>query len=294
MRTWNAKIASVGRWFAKKRFAKTSATLATLLLLTAGYALAQPAAQTDEAGGEAALKLPDLSSVSFLGVDGHRLLMIGLLFCVFGLGFGMTIYMRLKNLPVHRAMREISELIYETCKTYLVTQGKFLMLLWVFIAVIISVYFGWLKPVPGKSVALTLPIILLFSLVGIAGSYGVAWFGIRVNTFANSRTAFASLPGKPYPVYQIPLEAGMSIGMMLISVELLIMLFILLFIPADYAGPCFIGFAIGESLGAAALRIAGGIFTKIADIGSDLMKIVFKIKEDDARNPGVIADCTGD
>ena len=290
MRTWNAKIASVGRWFAKKCFAKTSATLATLLLLTAGYALAQPAAQTDEAGGEAALKLPDLSSVSFLGVDGHRLLMIGLLFCVFGLGFGMTIYMRLKNLPVHRAMREISELIYETCKTYLITQGKFLMLLWVFIATIIAVYFGVLRHFEVSRVL----IILGFSLVGIAGSYGVAWFGIRVNTFANSRTAFASLPGKPYPVYQIPLEAGMSIGMMLISVELLIMLFILLFVPGDYAGPCFIGFAIGESLGAAALRIAGGIFTKIADIGSDLMKIVFKIKEDDARNPGVIADCTGD
>jgi len=287
MRTWNANLASVGR-----RLMRISATLATLLLLTAGYALAQPA--TEEAGGEAALKLPDLSTVSFLGVDGHRLLMIGLLFCLFGLGFGMAIFMRLRNLPVHRSMREISELIYETCKTYLITQGKFLMLLWVFIAVIIAVYFGWLKPVPGKSVALTLPIILLFSLVGIAGSYGVAWFGIRVNTFANSRTAFASLPGKPYPVYQIPLEAGMSIGMMLISVELLIMLFILLFIPGDYAGPCFIGFAIGESLGAAALRIAGGIFTKIADIGSDLMKIVFKIKEDDARNPGVIADCTGD
>ncbi len=287
MRTWNANLASVGR-----RFTRISATLATLL--TAGYALAQPATQTAEAGGEAALKLPDLSTVSFLGIDGHRLLMIGLLFCVFGLGFGLAIYMRLKNLPVHRAMREISELIYETCKTYLITQGKFLMLLWTFIAVIIAVYFGWLTPVPGKSVALTLPIILLFSLVGIAGSYGVAWFGIRVNTFANSRTAFASLPGKPYPVYQIPLEAGMSIGMMLISVELLIMLFILLFIPGDYAGPCFIGFAIGESLGAAALRIAGGIFTKIADIGSDLMKIVFKIKEDDARNPGVIADCTGD
>jgi|HubBroStandDraft_1064217.scaffolds.fasta_scaffold12083_2 K(+)-stimulated pyrophosphate-energized sodium pump len=299
MRIWNANLASVGhrlaeRLFKKKRFAKVSATLATLLLLTASCALAQTAGDTAEAGGEAALKLPDLSSVSFLGVDGHRLLMIGLLFCVFGLGFGMTIFMRLKNLPVHRSMREISELIYETCKTYLITQGKFLMLLWVFIAVIIAVYFGWLKPVPGKSVALTLPIILLFSLVGIAGSYGVAWFGIRVNTFANSRTAFASLPGKPYPVYQIPLEAGMSIGMMLISVELLIMLFILLFVPGDYAGPCFIGFAIGESLGAAALRIAGGIFTKIADIGSDLMKIVFKIKEDDARNPGVIADCTGD
>jgi K(+)-stimulated pyrophosphate-energized sodium pump len=287
MRTWNVNLASIGR-----QLAKATASLATLLLLTTGYALAQPA----EEGGEAALKLPDLSSVSFLNnaIDGHKLLLIGILFCVFGLAFGMFIFMRLKNLPVHRSMREISELIYETCKTYLVTQGKFLMLLWVFIAVIIAVYFGWLKPVPGKSVALTLPIILLFSLVGIAGSYGVAWFGIRVNTFANSRTAFASLPGKPYPVYQIPLEAGMSIGMMLISVELLIMLFILLFIPGDYAGPCFIGFAIGESLGAAALRIAGGIFTKIADIGADLMKIVFKIKEDDARNPGVIADCTGD
>ncbi len=159
---------------------------------------------------------------------------------------------------------------------------------------IISSYFGWLAPVPGKSVAVTLPIILLFSLIGIAGSYGVAWFGIRVNTFANSRTAFASLTGKAFPCNSIPLKAGMSIGMMLISIELVIMLFILLFIPGDYAGPCFIGFAIGESLGAAALRVAGGIFTKIADIGADLMKIVFKIKEDDARNPGVIADCTGD
>jgi len=198
--------------------------------------------------------------------------------------------MRLKNLPVHSSMREISELIYETCKTYLVTQGKFILLLWAFIAVIILLYFGVLQHMEAMRVA----IILGFSLVGIGGSYGVAWFGIRVNTFANSRTAFASLPGKPFPVYQIPLEAGMSIGMMLISVELLIMLIILLFVPGDYAGPCFIGFAIGESLGAAALRIAGGIFTKIADIGSDLMKIVFKIKEDDARNPGVIADCTGD
>jgi K(+)-stimulated pyrophosphate-energized sodium pump len=278
MRTLNANLASVGRWFAK--------TSAILLFLTTAFALAQPAEQ----GGEAALKLPDLSSVSFLGINGHSLLMIGLLFCMFGLGFGMIIFMRLKNLPVHRSMREISELIYETCKTYLITQGKFLMLLWAFIAAIIVLYFGVLRHFEIPRVA----IILIFSLVGIAGSYGVAWFGIRVNTFANSRTAFASLPGKPYPVYQIPLEAGMSIGMMLISVELLIMLFILLFIPGDYAGPCFIGFAIGESLGAAALRIAGGIFTKIADIGADLMKIVFKIKEDDARNPGVIADCTGD
>jgi K(+)-stimulated pyrophosphate-energized sodium pump len=248
----------------------------------------------DEAGGEANLKLPDLSKVSFFhgSIDGHKLLLIGIVICIFGLVFGLTIYTRLKNLPVHKAMRDISELIYETCKTYLVTQGKFLLILWVFIAVVIVMYFGWLAPV--HPVAVTLPIILVFSLVGIAGSYGVAWFGIRVNTFANSRTAFASLRGKPYPIYHTPLEAGMSIGMMLISVELLMMLFILLFIPGDYAGPCFIGFAIGESLGAAALRIAGGIFTKIADIGSDLMKIVFKIKEDDARNPGVIADCTGD
>ncbi len=285
MRTWIASIASVGC-----RFARTTASLAVLPLLSSVAALAQPA----ETGGEASLKVPDLSTVSFLGINGHNLLLIGIAFCVFGLLFGMWIYMRLKNLPVHSAMREISELIYETCKTYLVTQGKFLMVLWAFIAVVIVLYFGWLAPVPGKSVATTLPIILAFSLVGIAGSYGVAWFGIRVNTFANSRTAFAALPGKPFPCYQIPLEAGMSIGMMLISVELLMMLIILLFIPGEYSGPCFIGFAIGESLGAAALRIAGGIFTKIADIGSDLMKIVFKIKEDDARNPGVIADCTGD
>src|SRR5437899_3306838 len=264
--------------------------LAALLTLAAVTALAQPASEA--VGGEASLKLPDLSQVSFLNgaFDGHRLLMIGILFCIFGLGFGMVIYMRLKSLPVHRAMREISELIYETCKTYLLTQGRFILLLWAFIAVIILLYFGVLQHMEAMRVV----IILGFSLVGIAGSYGVAWFGIRVNTFANSRTAFASLPGKPYPVYQIPLEAGMSVGMMLISVELLMMLIILLFIPGDYAGPCFIGFAIGESLGAAALRIAGGIFTKIADIGSDLMKIVFKIKEDDARNPGVIADCTGD
>jgi K(+)-stimulated pyrophosphate-energized sodium pump len=245
-----------------------------------------------EAGGEAGLKVPDLSQVNFLGIDGHMLLLFGIVFCVFGLIFGLAIYSRLKGMPVHKSMRDISELIYETCKTYLFTQGKFLVFLWLFIAVVIVLYFGVLAPV--HPTAVTLPIILVFSVVGMAGSYGVAWFGIRVNTFANSRTAFAALGGKPYPIYHTPLEAGMSIGMMLISVELLMMLFILLFIPGDYAGPCFIGFAIGESLGAAVLRIAGGIFTKIADIGSDLMKIVFKIKEDDARNPGVIADCTGD
>ena len=273
-----------------KRLATAAAALFVLLLPTLAYAQGE----TSGSGGEANLTLPDLRGVSFFGLDGHALLMIGLLFCAGGLLFGLAIYVQLKNLPVHRTMREISELIYETCKTYLITQGKFIMLLWMFIAVIIALYFGYLAPVPGKSVAVTLPIILLFSLVGIAGSYGVAWFGIRVNTFANSRTAFAGLRGKPYPIMAIPLKAGMSIGMLLISVELLIMLFILLFVPRDYAGPCFIGFAIGESLGAAALRIAGGIFTKIADIGADLMKIVFKIKEDDARNPGVIADCTGD
>ena len=267
---------------------KKFAAAAGCLLLGAGTLLAKPAQEA--VGGEANLKLPDLSQVTFLGIDGHRLLLYGLVICVFGLLFGLTIFNRLKNMPVHRSMREISELIYETCKTYLVTQGKFLLLLEIFIAAVIVLYFGVLL----KMEAVRVAIIIAFSLVGIAGSYGVAWFGIRVNTFANSRTAFASLRGKPYPIYHTPLEAGMSIGMMLISVELLMMLFILLFIPGDYAGPCFIGFAIGESLGAAALRIAGGIFTKIADIGSDLMKIVFKIKEDDARNPGVIADCTGD
>ena len=232
-----------------------------------------------------------MKSVTFLnGTSGYTLLEIGLVFCALGGLFGLIIYIQLKNAAVHRSMKDISELIYETCKTYLITQGKFILILEAFIAVVIVLYFGVLEHLPVNRVI----IILLFSLVGIAGSYGVAWFGIRVNTFANSRTAFAGLKGKPYPIYAIPLKAGMSIGMMLISVELLIMLCILLFVPAEYAGNCFIGFAIGESLGAAALRIAGGIFTKIADIGSDLMKIVFKIKEDDARNPGVIADCTGD
>ena len=253
-------------------------------------------------GGEANLILPDLARVEFLGLNGRTLLMLGLVVCFLGLLFGLVIFMQLKNLPVHRSMREISELIYETCKTYLITQGKFILILWLFIGLIVAVYFGALARTVDPATGavqngfplLKVAVILLFSLVGIAGSYGVAWFGIRVNTFANSRTAFASLGARPYPIYAIPLKAGMSIGMMLISVELLIMLCILLFVPRDYAGPCFIGFAIGESLGAAALRIAGGIFTKIADIGSDLMKIVFKIKEDDARNPGVIADCTGD
>jgi K(+)-stimulated pyrophosphate-energized sodium pump len=279
---------------ARKLPVRTGAVLLAALMAASGLHAQPIPTAGPTGGGEANLVLPDLSTVSFFGHDGRTLLLMGLGVCAAGLLFGLVIFMQLRNLPVHRSMREISELIYETCKTYLTTQGKFILILWIFIAVIISLYFGWLAPVPGKPVGLTLPIILISSLVGIAGSYGVAWFGIRVNTFANSRTAFAGLKGKPFPISEIPLKAGMSIGMLLISVELVLMLSILLFIPRDYAGPCFIGFAIGESLGAAVLRIAGGIFTKIADIGSDLMKIAFKIKEDDARNPGVIADCAGD
>ncbi|HEY7193754.1 MAG TPA: sodium-translocating pyrophosphatase [Gemmatimonadales bacterium] len=275
-------------------------TSLTPLLAVLGVSQAAAPAQ-HAAGGEAALVLPDLNTATFFGMGGRSLLLWGLVICALGFAFGIASYMQLRNLPVHRAMREISELIYETCKTYLLGQGRFLLILWLFIGAIVAVYFGVLAEniTPSGAVAHGYPalkviIILLFSLIGMGGSYGVAWFGIRVNTFANSRTAFASLGGKPYPCYAIPLRAGMSIGMLLISVELVMMLGILLFVPGDYAGPCFIGFAIGESLGAAALRVAGGIFTKIADIGADLMKIVFKIKEDDARNPGVIADCTGD
>jgi len=264
--------------------------LATIVVSVASFAHAQESHPASEARTEANLVLPDLGLVSFLGVSGHTLLIGGLFVCILGGVFGLVMYVQLRNLPVHRSMREISELIYETCKTYLITQGKFIAILWAFIAVIMVVYFGALRHYEATRVA----IIVLFSIIGILGSYGVAWFGIRINTFANSRSAFASLGGKPFPTYSIPLRAGMSIGMLLISTELIMMLAILLFVPRDYAGPCFIGFAIGESLGAAALRIAGGIFTKIADIGSDLMKIVFNIKEDDARNPGVIADCTGD
>src|SRR5262245_44984610 len=229
-------------------------------------ALACPGAADAAAGGEANLKIPDLGQVHVGGMNGRSLLMSGLAVCVLGLVFGLVIFRQLKHLPVHESMREISELIYETCKTYLITQGKFILLLEVFIGIIIVLYFGFLLHFEATRVI----IILLFSLIGVAASYGVAWFVIRINTFANSRTAFASLKGEPFPVYAIPLRAGMSIGMLLISVELFLMLCILLFIPGDYAGPCFIGFAIGESLGAAALRIAGGIFTKIADIGSDL------------------------
>jgi K(+)-stimulated pyrophosphate-energized sodium pump len=256
-------------------------------------ALAEPIPSSARHGGEANLVLPrldDTSLASFGGLSGKNLLLGGLLICLLGLGFGLLVFAQMRRRPVHRAMLEISELIYETCKTYLITQGKFLMILWLLIGVIIVAYFGFIEQMEAHRVV----IILAFSVLGIVGSYGVAWFGIRMNTFANSRTAFAALAGKAYPCYAIPLQAGISIGMLLISVELFMMLAILLFIPGNLAGACFIGFAIGESLGASVLRIAGGIFTKIADIGSDLMKIVFKIKEDDARNPGVIADCTGD
>jgi K(+)-stimulated pyrophosphate-energized sodium pump len=291
----NAMCCSSGR-----RVAAPLMALCLLVALLAPLAVPVPAlaqaaapgttAAPHAGGGEASLRMPDVGSIRLMGVNGRTLLLGGLGVCVLGLVFGLVIFRRIENLPVHQSMREISELIYETCKTYLVTQGKFLLILEIFIGLIIVLYFGVLLRFEPVRVL----IILLFSLIGIGGSYGVAWFGMRINTFANSRTAFASLGGRPLPVYSIPLESGMSIGMLLISVELFLMLCILLFVPGEYAGPCFIGFAIGESLGAAALRIAGGIFTKIADIGSDLMKIVFNIKEDDARNPGVIADCTGD
>ena len=275
------------------------------LAFAAGFLLAPPAhaavlnhgsqivhfAQANPApGGEAQLIVPDLNQGTFLGTSGRVILMWGLLVCALGLLFGFMTYSKLRSLPVHKSMREVSELIWETCKTYLITQGKFLFAIEALIAIVIVVYFGYFDHMS----ALKVFTIFLFSVLGILGSYSVAWYGIRVNTFANSRTAFASLKGKPFPCYAIPLRAGMSIGMVLISIELTIMLCILLFIPGSYAGPCFIGFAIGESLGAAVLRVAGGIFTKIADIGADLMKIVFNVKEDDARNPGVIADCTGD
>ncbi|MFA5059513.1 MAG: sodium-translocating pyrophosphatase [Candidatus Omnitrophota bacterium] len=239
---------------------------------------------------EADMIVPDLSTATFLNTDGRTMLTWGIGICIFGFIFGMVQYVQIKKMPVHKSMHEISELIFETCKTYLITQGKFILILEALIGIVIVAYFGWLRHFEANKVV----IILICSLVGIAGSYFVAWFGMRINTFANSRSAFASLSGKPFPVSAIPLKAGMSIGMLLISTELFVMLCILLFINPEYAGPCFIGFAIGESLGASVLRLAGGIFTKIADIGSDLMKIVFNIKEDDARNPGVIADCTGD
>ena len=249
-----------------------------------------PQSPGNEASGEANLQLPDLGSVDFLGLPGDVLLGLGLIVCALGLVFGIMTYRQLSSLPVHQSMREISELIYATCKTYLKQQGKFLLVLWAFIAAIIVLYYLFLEQIGIGRTA----IVVLFSLIGMAGSFAVAWYGIRINTFANSRTSHAAMAGKPYPCHDIPLRAGMSIGMVLISVELAMMLIIMVFLPGEIAGACFIGFAIGESLGASALRIAGGIFTKIADIGADLMKITFGIKEDDVRNPGVIADCVGD
>jgi K(+)-stimulated pyrophosphate-energized sodium pump len=280
----------------EKALAKPSAMVMGVILAMLSPLMAMAGTGGHQPGGEVNIVLPDLKNqivkTTFLGgMSGWDLLTyFGLPICALGLAFGVVIYAQLKNMPVHKSMLEISELIYETCKAYLLRQGKFLLILWAFVAATMIAYFKFLVHVSWGDMAL----ITIFSLIGIGGSYGVAWFGIRVNTFANSRAAFASLRGKPWPCYDIPLKAGMSIGMALISVELLIMLVILLFLPSEVAGKCFIGFAIGESLGAAVLRIAGGIFTKIADIGSDLMKIVFKIKEDDARNPGVIADCVGD
>jgi len=242
---------------------------------------------------EADLNLPDLGAVHFSalgGISGTSLMLIGIGVCFLGLGFGLIQYVKTEKLPVHKSMSDVSQIIWETCKSYLAQQGKFLAILWALIGVCMVYYFLILQKMPMGSVLL----ILAASILGILGSYGVAWFGMRINTFANSRSAFASLRGTPWEALAIPMRSGMSVGMLLITVELFFMICILVFLPSELRGPCFIGFAIGESLGASALRICGGIFTKIADIGSDLMKIVFKLPEDDPKNPGVIADCTGD
>jgi len=241
---------------------------------------------------ESDINIPDLHAVSFFGgaLGGNTVLMIGLVVCVVGMLFGWMQYIQTRNLPVHSSMSAVSNIIWETCKTYLFQQGKFLFGLWVLIAVCIAYYFGHLGGESLKHVV----VILAASVLGILGSYGVAWFGIRINTVANSRTAFSALKGNPLATLLIPLRSGMSVGLLLVATELFFMICILAFLPKTLAGPCFIGFAIGESLGAACLRICGGIFTKIADIGADLMKIVFNLPEDDPRNPGVIADCTGD
>ena len=241
---------------------------------------------------EGDIPLPQFDAVTVGGMPATTLLGAGVAITVVGLIVGLVMFLGVQKLPVHQAMKDISELIYATCKTYVITQIKFIGILWGLVAVVVVAYFGVLHPLKAGPGAVV--IILLYSLLGIAGSSAIAWFGMRMNNYANSASAFASLMGKPYPAYSIPLKAGMSIGMILVSLVLLIMLLTLLLVPNDIAGACFIGFAIGTSLGASALRIAGGIFTKIADGGSDLMKIVFKIKEDDARNPGVIADCAGD
>jgi K(+)-stimulated pyrophosphate-energized sodium pump len=266
---------------------RTSRLLPGLLLAALNLGMASALA------GEAELKLPDLDKVVFPalgGVNGFTLMLIGIGVCAIGLGFGLFQYNVTKNLPVHDSMRNVSNIIWETCKSYLFQQGKFLAILWTLIGICIVYYFKVLQHMGVGKVF----VILLASVLGILGSYGVAWFGMRINTQANSRSAFAALPGLPWPPLAIPMRSGMSVGLLLITVELFFMICILIFLPGDLRGPCFIGFAIGESLGASALRICGGIFTKIADIGSDLMKIIFKLPEDDPRNPGVIADCTGD
>ena len=241
---------------------------------------------------EADLPIPDMKDSFFpaLGIDGWTLLMWGFIVIVIGILFGIYQYATIKKTPVHKSMAEISNIIYETCKTYLLQQGKFLLILFGIVGVIMTYYFLGLAHVSVPKVLL----ILFWTVIGILGSYGVAWFGIRINTKANSRTSFAALNNNAFNVMSIPLQSGMSVGLLLVCVELIMMLIILLFVPGESAGACFVGFAIGESLGASALRIAGGIFTKIADIGADLMKIVFDLPEDDPRNPGVIADCTGD
>jgi K(+)-stimulated pyrophosphate-energized sodium pump len=274
-------------------FARKGLALAALVpafLATAAFA------------GEADIKLPDVKGADFGGLSGNTIMMIGLGITVIGMLFGLLQYKQTVALPAHKSMLAVSNIIWETCKSYIIQQGKYLSVLWLLIAVAIIGYFGILSPI-GQNVPdgqepinkwVAVVVVLLASILGILGSYGVAWFGIRINTQANSRTAFASLKGYPLPVIGIPLKSGMSIGMLLVSVELFFMICILCFLPADLVGPSFIGFAIGESLGASALRICGGIFTKIADIGADLMKIVFKLPEDDPKNPGVIADCTGD
>src|ERR1017187_303311 len=244
-------------------------------------------------GSEADIHIPPLDTVKFAGlggVSGHTLMMLGIVVCAIGALFGIVQYLQTKALPVHESMAKVSHSIYETCKTYLFTQGKLLAILWVLIAGCMIVYFKFLQD---NTIGHVL-VILLASILGILGSYGVAWFGIRINTISNSRTAFSALKGNPFATLCIPLRSGMSIGLLLVAVELFFMICILMFLPRELVGPCFIGFAIGESLGASVLRICGGIFTKIADIGSDLMKIVFKLPEDDPKNPGVIADCTGD
>ncbi|MFO1475428.1 MAG: sodium-translocating pyrophosphatase [Verrucomicrobiota bacterium] len=250
-------------------------------------------AATSVFGSDADIKIPDLTSVKFAGLGGmtgHALMMLGIAVCAIGALFGIVQYLQTKALPVHESMAKVSASIYETCKTYLFTQGKLLAVLWVLIGACMVVYFGKLQ---GNS-AFHVLVILMASILGILGSYGVAWFGIKINTISNSRAAFSALKGNPLATLGIPLRSGMSIGLLLVAVELFFMICILIFLPRELVGPCFIGFAIGESLGASVLRICGGIFTKIADIGSDLMKIVFKLPEDDPKNPGVIADCTGD